>query len=132
MMLDLFRSARTAWALPVGLICAITSRDARAQINVPNPPRYTVELEPRLNFNPSSIYAYGGTGFGPGIRASIPVMHPGFVTTINDSVAISFGLDLMHYSGYFYYGRCLGPGCPGYDAGNFWSIYFPITLQWNF
>ena len=60
-------------------------------------------------------------------------MSPGFVKSINDSVAISFGLDLIHYSGYaYYYSNCNRFGCATYDAGDFWSAYFPVTMQWNF
>src|SRR5262249_3913515 len=63
---------------------------------------------------------------------SIPVMSPGFVKTINDSIAISFGLDLIHYDGYDYYYGCGRFGLCAYNYGSFWSAYFPVALQWNF
>ena len=107
---------------------------AQSTIKDPNPPKYSVEIEPKLNFAPGDFYAYGGTGFGPGVRFSIPLMSPGFVKSINDSVAISFGVDLVHYSGYqYYYSNCGRFGCTApYDAGDFWAAHFPVVLQWNF
>jgi len=124
----------TACILIAGAIalCAPTAR-AQSTIRNPNPPKYPVEIEPKLNFGPNDVYAYGGTAFGPGVRFSIPVMSPGFVKTINDSVAISFGLDLVHYSGYTYYANCGRFGCATYyDGPDFWAAYFPVTMQWNF
>ena len=69
-------------------------------------------------------------------------MSPGFVKTINDSIAIGFGLDVMHYAGYNpyyygYFGYCYAhPGaCPGYYTGydtSFWAIHIPVVMQWNF
>ncbi len=117
------------------LALSLSASDAHAQSTIknPNPPRYSVEIEPKLNFAPS-FYGYGGTAFGPGVRFSIPLMSPGFIKTINDSVAITFGLDLVHFSGYGYgyYQNCGRNNCVYYDAGDFWSAYFPVAMQWNF
>ncbi len=106
-----------------------TERTASAEsiIRTPNPPRYAVEIEPHLNLSMLD-WDYGGTSFGPGIRFGIPIMSPGFVPRINDSVAISFGADLVRYSGYTY--TCNAAGC--YDTASFWAAYVPVTLQWNF
>src|SRR5258706_13210345 len=69
-------------------------------------------------------------------------MSPGFVKPINDWIAISFGLDAMHYArytGYGYYRYCNGnpKNCPGYFNGyyydtSFWAVHLPVVLQWNF
>ena len=128
---------RVVVALAIGgaaLLAGSSSARAQSTINTPNPPKYSVEIEPQLNFGPADVYGYGGTGFGPGVRFSIPLMSPGFVKSINDSVAISFGLDLVHYSGYRYFANdCNRFGCANaYDAGDFWAAYFPVTMQWNF
>jgi hypothetical protein len=110
-------------------------------IRNPHPPKYHVELEPKFNLNYFVFQEYGGSAWGPGFRASIPIMSPGFIPTINDSAAISFGVDIMRYSGTgyygYYYGFCNGnPNrCPGYYSGfdpAFWAVLFPVTLQWNF
>jgi hypothetical protein len=63
-------------------------------------------------------------------------MSPGFIKSINNSVAISFGVDFMRYEGYGYYRYCRGRGCEvyypaGYDD-SFWSVHLPVTMQWNF
>ena len=109
-------------------------------IRNPHPPEYHVELEPKLNLNYFLFENYGGSAIGPGVRASIPLMSPGFIRTINDSIAITFGLDIMRYSGagyYGWYGYCNGnpKNCPGWYAGydpSFWALMFPVAMQWNF
>jgi hypothetical protein len=55
------------------------------------------------------------------MRFSIPIVDNGFVPTINNSVAISFGLDWLHYGGCFYYGDC-----------SIDYINIPVVMQWNF
>ena len=100
---------------------------AASTIRSPNPPQYKVEIEPHLLLQPDSLYYNGGTfGVGVGARFSIPIMSPGFVKTINDSIAISFGPDLVHYDGYDW---CQGNVCYGQS---YWRLYFPVAMQWNF
>jgi hypothetical protein len=114
-------------------LLAAPSASAEMTIKDPNPPQYKLELEPKFNITPGGFYNYGGTGFGPGVRVSIPLMSPGFIKTINDSIAISFGLDLIRYEGYTYYQGCgRGGTCVNYNAGGFWSMYLPVAMQWNF
>ena len=43
------------------------------------------------------------------------------MTTINNSVAISFGADLMHYDACWYHGNC---------TANYFDL--PVAMQWNF
>jgi hypothetical protein len=102
------------------------SYDAHAAsiIRNPNPPSYHVEIEPHVIF--SNFDYAGNAGFGGGARFSIPLMSPGFVRSINDSVAISFGADLVHYSGRYW---CVATGC---EDANFWALYVPVAAQWNF
>jgi hypothetical protein len=104
-------------------LLAAPSAFADLTIKDPNPPQYKLELEPKFNITPGGFYHYGGTGFGPGVRASTPHMSPGFIKTINDSIAISFGLDMIRYDGYSYF---------NYNPGGFWSFYLPVAMQWNF
>lgn len=105
-------------------------------IKNPNPPKYGVEIEPKLNLGFFGLYDYGGSGFGPGVRFSIPIVSPGFIPKLNNSVAISFGADMMRYSGYRYYNSwCRRNDCyayyNNYDS-SFWSLHLPVTMQWNF
>ena len=115
---------------------------AQSTLRDPHPPRYSVEIEPKLNIAYVFGTGYGGNAWGPGVRFSIPVMSPGFVKSINDSIAISFGVDAMRYAGYRnygYYAYCNGnpKNCPGYYDGysydtSFWAVHLPVVLQWNF
>src|SRR5512139_4222782 len=100
--------SRTSFVNPIriaasaGALCvALTSSGAHAEtiIRDPNPPKYHLELEPKLNLNYFLFTYYGGEAWGPGVRASIPLVSPGFIKTLNNSVAISFGVDFMHYNG---------------------------------
>ena len=60
-------------------------------------------------------------------------MKNGFVKTINNSVAISFGLDWMHYDVNDWCGRYWqrrGVAC-GWDD-EFDIFWLPVAMQWNF
>jgi hypothetical protein len=110
------------------MLCTVglsTSQSAAESIiRNPNPPRYKVEIEPHFDVG---MWDYGFGGYGFGARFSIPIMSPGFVKSINDSVAIGFGGDFVHYGNYHW--ACAGTVCPSAD---FWSLYVPVVLQWNF
>lgn len=119
----------------VGLVGATSSQPARADDTIKRPgdhPHYSVELEPHGLIGWADQWV--GTGFGLGGRVSIALTHDGFVKSINNSVAISFGLDWVHYSGtgcYYapaYPNYCYGPGY--YGSADF--IQIPIVMQWNF
>lgn len=120
-------------AVVLGAAALFVSNDASAVsiIKDPNPPKYSVEIEPHLNIN-FFDWDYYGTSFGPGFRIGIPIAGPAFVKSINDSIAITFGADLMHYDVHTY--DCFGGGCPArfYDTPSFWALYFPVAMQWNF
>lgn len=106
-------------------------------------PRYALELEPHVLVTPFDPPGdTNGWGWGLGARGSIVVEHDGFISTINDSVAIGFGLDWMRYESSVGMGWCAdwdrGPGgqpiCrriagAGGDAS---YVYLPVVLQWNF
>lgn len=109
-----------------------TASPAEAQSIIKTPgdhPNYKVELEPHLDFGLANLYA--STGFGAGARASIPIVQNGFIPTLNNSIAISFGLDYLRYSGCYYgagvFGNNAGIGCGGASY-----FLFPVVMQWNF
>ena len=100
----------------------LASAPARADDTIKHPgdhPQYSVEAEPHV------LLGWGGGwggGLGVGGRFSIPVVSNGFVPTINNSVAIGFGLDVMFYNGCYYSGgACSATG-----------FVFPVVMQWNF
>ncbi len=111
----------------IGVALAAAPCLCRADDTVKNPGehlRYAVELEPH-GLVGWDAFGWGGFGFGVGGRASIPLMHNGFVQTINNLPAITFGADWAHFGGScgfaLYAGSC---------SANY--FYFPVGLQWNF
>jgi hypothetical protein len=106
----------------VASILLLTAGGAGADDTIKHPgdhPEYDVEIEPHLLLGWDSVYAPGGLGVGG--RFSIPIVHNGFVQEINNSVAISFGLDWMHYDACWYHGNCSAD-----------YLDFPVVMQWNF
>jgi hypothetical protein len=102
-----------------------------AQIGNPgNHLDYSVELEPHLVVQWEDEPWWDDDGIGVGLRATIPVIDNGPVTSINNSLGIGFGLDWAHFDD-----ACWGPGprprvigdeC---SADDFWV---PVVVQWNF
>ncbi len=96
-----------------GVACAAPSAQAAESSILRNPgehPRYAVEIEPE------AIVPFDRSlrdGPGVGVRAAIPLMHNGFVSSINDSPAIGFGISRT----------------PAFADAPF---YVPVVLEWNF
>jgi len=106
----------------LALLALFVASPASADDTIKHPgdhPHYSVEVEPHL------LLGWGGGwggGVGLGGRFTIPVVDNGFVSTINNSVGVGFGLDVLWYNGCYY----AGGGCTatGFD--------FPVVMQWNF
>lgn len=77
-----------------------TPGEARAQSIIKRPGLHpqSWELEPHLLFR-GVLLPESDPGFGLGIRATIPVTKNGFVSSINNSVGIGFGVDWLAYRG---------------------------------
>ena len=98
-----------------------------------NHPNYTVEIEPHLAFQWADRVG-ANDGFGPGARVNIPFVHNGPISSINNNMGITFGLDLTFGDG--------GPGwCYGRYDRNLWingqscsvtELWLPVAMQWNF
>jgi hypothetical protein len=116
-------AALASLVLAVTLVLAIARpREARADDTIKHPgdhPNYSFEIEPHAVFGWDGVFA--SSGFGVGVRAAIPLVQNGFVPTINNSVAIGFGADLVRYSQCFFTNDC-----------GAWYLYFPVVMQWNF
>jgi hypothetical protein len=101
------RSQRSATPRPQGaaaffalsvLVALVVASPVRADDTIKHPgdhPAYAFEAEPHVLLGWDDVYA--SDGFGVGARFSIPIVDNGFVPSINNSVAIGFGLDLLHY-----------------------------------
>ena len=128
------RTIRTALAIAAAASAFSIVGHSQAQSIIKQPGNhapYSVDLEPHLIFAWDGPY-WGGSGVGLGMRATIPFLRNGPISTINNDMGIGFGLDWASYGscnrGYF------GP-LPGnynnYDCSAY-AIYVPVVLQWNF
>ena len=116
--------------LTAASVAVLFAPEARADSVIKQPSRhpvYRAELEPHINILPWHRN-YGGRHyngfndfeFGGGFRASIEIADPAFIRKINNTVAITFGVDFTN-------DNCRG--CYGRHDFSFWS---PVALQWNF
>jgi hypothetical protein len=102
---------------------AARGSDIRRELRSPSDhPLYAVELEPHFVLQWTDRPFRTDVGVGLGFRASIPLLQRGPISTLNNNLAISFGMD------WAYFGACRAsePDCDGSD---FW---FPVVMQWNF
>jgi hypothetical protein len=121
----------------LGAAMVLAANGARADDTIKHAgehPKYPVEIEPHGLWGWRHYYYTPDDGFGLGVRFAIPVVDNGFIPSINNSVAISFGADWLHYAGAtcYYYG--LPPNGPGpcYALGDANYLLFPVAMQWNF
>jgi hypothetical protein len=99
---------------------------ARADETIKMPgdhPDYAVEVEPHGLIGWWGGPGYAGDGYGIGGRFSIPIVKNGFIKNINNSVAISFGADILFYNYCWYAGQ-------GSCSATY--LNFPVAMQWNF
>jgi hypothetical protein len=128
-------SVSAAAALAV-LLCARPALADRSVIKQPGAhPDYVFEAEPHLLLG---LWGVPGpaddVGFGAGFRGSVVIVDNGFVKTINNSVAITFGVDWLHYELDDWCGpdwRRPGPGRCGWDD-DVDIVWVPVAMQWNF
>jgi hypothetical protein len=117
-------------------VAFLLSNAAYAQIKQPGAhPAYSVDLEPHVVLMWDGGPArYGDDGLGIGLRATIPFFHNGPITTINNDMGISFGLDWVHFDAdYERYCRDFGPAwCNRRDDFSASVLWVPVVVQWNF
>ncbi|HWL89079.1 MAG TPA: hypothetical protein VNO21_24925 [Polyangiaceae bacterium] len=104
-----------------------TGATAHADDTIKHPgdhPDYKLEIEPHGLFAWEDFY--GGSGWGLGGRFTVPIVPNGFISTINNNVGITFGLDFAHYDGCYYRVAGFSTGC----GANY--LFFPVAMQWNF
>ncbi len=126
------RSTRLAFAVLTTVAFGAIPRTARAETIVKQPgvhPIYRVELEPHFSLQPIEpprVEVGAGPGFGPGLRVAIELLDNGPIPSINNTMALGFGLDWIHFTRG---GRCIDTGCEDTKVDHY---YFPIVVQWNF
>jgi hypothetical protein len=108
-------------SVSVALACLSQNAEAAGVIKRPGAHNhYEWELEPQLVIRTNIPYWNGGngnwTGFGPGVRASIPLMHNGPIDSINNNIAISFGGSMTWHG----------------NNTNVTVLNLPVAFQWNF
>lgn len=115
---------KISFSLLAPLLAIAWPAAAAAQIKQPGAhPLYSLELEPHLVVQHSDDWIAEDEGIGPGLRLSIPLMHNGPIPSINNSLAIGFGLDITFYD------DCQRFREDDCDARMLW---FPVVGQWNF
>jgi hypothetical protein len=101
---------------------------AKAQIKSPGAHlRYDAEVDAHLVVQWAHQPRWHDDGLGLGVHVAIPVIESGPVTTINNSLAVAFGLDWAHFGD-----SCELRGVQDDDdcsANDFW---LPVVAQWNF
>jgi hypothetical protein len=124
----------TQTCVVLGMLAVPALASAQSEIKQPgNHPRYAAELEPHLIVEWDRYAACASDSFGPGFRAAIPFLDNGPIPTLNNNMAIGFGLDWAHSGANDACGLYRGPN--GTYLGNgftadVWSI--PVVVQWNF
>ena len=123
---------------------ADAGEDASIQSS-PEPMRHRLEIEPHLVLGTAPPGFGQGSGIGGGVRASIVILPDGLIRSLNDSIAIGFGLDYGRYYGSWalggYHDRCLRyePGLNDTEictdvtlqGGRYNYLYIPVVVQWN-
>jgi hypothetical protein len=116
---------RSALAASVVAAASLASSSADAQERfervVPSEDfvaRYPIEIEGHFSFGAGDVY--GNTGFGGGVRLSIPLVAGWLGRDVADNLAISFGGDILNYDNCYYSNLC---------GANY--LMFPVAAQWN-
>lgn len=73
-------------------------------------------------------FTWYGLGFAGGARFGIPILHNGFIPSLDNAVYLNFGVDAyaIGWSG------CRGRGCTTFANEYGFALGFPITLHWEF
>jgi hypothetical protein len=119
-------STRVAFAATAAVAALVaTAEPARAENLIRDPNAHTDygwELEPHVTFTAFEGGLFGGKrGYGAqaglGFRATAELADPAFVKTINNTVGLSFGVDITN--------------CDWCRRDDF-AMAFPVAMQWNF
>ena len=93
--------------------------------------RYSFEAEPHLLLGLVEPPGYAhGEGFGIGFRGTVNIVNDGFIKTINNSIGVGFGADLLRYDA----DECIDLDSAGncVRTDGVTVISMPVVMQWNF
>jgi hypothetical protein len=112
-------SMRLVTALLVTLVCSTAEAREESILKQPDQhPDYLAELDVHgvvaYGGGPLAIGRYDLLGFGPGFQASIRVLKNGFIPSLNNSIAIGVGAELV------------------FTTDGDVRLVTPVVLQWNF
>lgn len=138
--------SRGALALASLGLATLVAAPASAQSTIKQPgnrPHYVFEAEPHLDLGLVDPPGFGaGTGWGAGFRGTVEIVKNGFISKLNNSVGIGFGLDYLRYDGWqgprgqcerFQPGPAGVPICVRVSGRNHVNyFYLPVVMQWNF
>jgi hypothetical protein len=102
------------------MMCAssASAQERYVRVSADSTARYPVEIEAHAAFGTENVY--GNTGFGAGLRVSIPLVAGWLGGNVSDNLAISFGGDILNYQNCYYADRC---------GANY--LMLPVAAQWN-
>ena len=134
-MVELLSSWRAALAGAASVAVLGVSIPASAESVIKTPgkhPDYSVEVEPHFVFQWANRW---GTdeGWGPGVRIGVNVANEGFISKVNDSVAVNFGFDLTlsdNNCGWFWHRN--DPRFRDDFECSVTEFWVPVAMQWNF
>ena len=104
-------------------------------------PRYFFEAEPHFLVG---VFSAPGpadsSGLGVGFRGTIELVDNGFVSSINNTVGVGFGVDYVRWGTFEDPdGRCVREVtegrnivCTEREEAGFSYLWFPVVMQWNF
>jgi hypothetical protein len=118
-------SRSTAWLLALSLAVASLAPVAPAHADHRIDQPFTGTRPLQLEFHGG--LAWYGFGFAGGARFGIPLLHNGFIPSLNNAVYLNFGVD-------FYFvddaGRCFDTFC---EARRYrFAMGLPVALHWEF
>ncbi len=116
----------TALAMAVALAATLATASARADHHIDRP--FTGTRPFQLEFHGG--VAWYGFGFVGGARFGVPVMHNGFIPSLDNAVYLNFGGDFYFVDDRRCYWDAAGNRC--YDRNYRFAMGFPVTLHWEF